>query len=119
MLEQTDHFQVRYAIGACCTTGRNFLFAGHSPFIRPLCHECDDDIQVAILRVYAIGVWANEVQNANRNGVGAFTDIMYAVGDAGEMLATRTACNIVCGGYIVLTLGNGVFNGSPNLERTR
>ena len=68
-------------------------------------------IQLAILRVYAIGIWANDVQNSNRNGVGAFVDIMYAVGDAGEMLVAKTVCNIVCGGYIVLTLGNGVFNG--------
>lgn len=30
-------FQVRYAIGACCTTGRNFLFAGYSTTIRPRC----------------------------------------------------------------------------------
>ena len=34
-----------------------------------------------------------------------------ASGDAGEMLVARTACNIVCGGYILLALGNGVFNG--------
>ena len=33
------------------------------------------------------------------------------VGDSGEMLAARTACNIVCGGFICLALGNGVFNG--------
>merc|ERR1719313_13564 len=34
MFEHVNTFQVRYAIGACCTTGRNFLFGGHS---RPLC----------------------------------------------------------------------------------
>ena len=67
--------------------------------------------QVSILRVYAIGMWADGVQNSNRRGVGAFTDIMFAVGDTGEMLAARTVCNIVCGGYIALMLGNGVFNG--------
>ena len=36
---------------------------------------------------------------------------MFAVGDTGEMLAARTACNIVCGGYILMNLGNNVFNG--------
>ena len=30
-------FQVRFAISACCTTGRNFLFAGYSRLHRPLC----------------------------------------------------------------------------------
>ena len=39
MVEFVDvsSFQVRYAIGACCTTGRNFLFAGYSGLHRPLC----------------------------------------------------------------------------------
>ena len=34
MFELVSTFQVRYAIGACCTTGRNFLFGGCT--IRPL-----------------------------------------------------------------------------------
>ena len=28
MFEEVHHFQVRYAISACCTTGRNFLVGG-------------------------------------------------------------------------------------------
>ena len=28
MFEHVNTYQVRYAIGACCTTGRNFLFGG-------------------------------------------------------------------------------------------
>ena len=28
LFEYVSSFQVRYAIGACCTTGRNFLFGG-------------------------------------------------------------------------------------------
>mgnify|MGYP006888785785 CR=1 FL=1 len=43
MFEKTPSFQVRYAIGACCTTGRNFLFGGFSPIVRPLCASCFDD----------------------------------------------------------------------------
>ena len=56
-------------------------------------------LQVALLRIYAVGTWAYGVQNADKKGDGAFTDIMYASGDAGQMLAARTVCNIVCGGY--------------------
>ena len=29
MFEQMSSFQVRYAIGACCTTGRNFIVGGY------------------------------------------------------------------------------------------
>ena len=55
-------------------------------------------IQVAIMRVYAVGVWAWEVQNYSLKGDGAFTDIMYAAGDTGQMLIARTVTNIICGG---------------------
>ena len=68
-------------------------------------------IQVAILRVYQIGGWAYKVQNSKGMGDGAFVDIMYATGDTGEMLVARTVCNIACGGYVLLSLGNSVFNG--------
>ena len=68
-------------------------------------------IQVAILRVYQIGGWAYKVQNSQDIGDGAFVDIMYATGDTGEMLVARTVCNIVCGGYVLMSLGNSVFNG--------
>ena len=37
MLEDVSSFQTRYAITACCTTGRNFLFAGYSKIVRPVC----------------------------------------------------------------------------------
>ena len=67
-------------------------------------------VQVAFLRIYSIGDWANGVQNSNGKGDGAFVDIMYASGDTGEMLAARTACNIVCGAYVLLSLGNSIFN---------
>ena len=30
MFEHVNTYQVRYAIGACCTTGRNFLLGGYS-----------------------------------------------------------------------------------------
>lgn len=33
-------------------------------------------IQVAILRIYAVGRWAHGVQNQNKKGDGAFVDIM-------------------------------------------
>ena len=55
-------------------------------------------IQVGIMRVYAVGVWAWEVQNYSLKGDGAFTDIMYATGDTGQMLVARTVTNIICGG---------------------
>ena len=37
MFENVSSYQVRFSIGACCATGRNFLFAGYSNIIRPLC----------------------------------------------------------------------------------
>ena len=37
MFESVSEFRVRYAIDACCTTGRNFLVGGFSPLITPLC----------------------------------------------------------------------------------
>ena len=36
-LELISTFQVRYAITACCTTGRNFLFAGFANLGHQLC----------------------------------------------------------------------------------
>ena len=38
-LENTSEFRVRFAIGSCCTTGRNFLIGGYSFIGRPLCEE--------------------------------------------------------------------------------
>ena len=39
MLEvrNASSFRVRFAISVCCTTGRNFLFAGYSELLVPLC----------------------------------------------------------------------------------
>ena len=38
-LDGISSFKVRYAISACCTTGRNFLFAGYSNMLPRLCPE--------------------------------------------------------------------------------
>ena len=38
LFEQVAAVQVRYAIGACCTTGRNFLFGGFSRLLTKLVH---------------------------------------------------------------------------------
>ena len=36
-LEDVSSFRVRFAITSCCTTGRNFMFAGYSSGDMPLC----------------------------------------------------------------------------------
>ena len=36
-LEATSTFRVLLSISRCCTTGRNFLFSGHTPGIHPPC----------------------------------------------------------------------------------
>ena len=38
-IEGVSEFRVRYALSPCCTTGRNFMFAGYSNLVRPICQE--------------------------------------------------------------------------------
>ena len=37
--ENVSSFEVRFAISECCTTGRNFLFAGYSNIELPICNQ--------------------------------------------------------------------------------
>lgn len=39
IVERATHVQIRLRITGCCTTGRNFMFAGFSNAVRPLCPQ--------------------------------------------------------------------------------